>query len=193
MRHFEMSTSTKQLYEVIATRLGATRDDNISVLHLGRLIPNDETPLCETSIATSGPENKHGVHVAVAITRKAVVASITNESLADKAASHSPTPAATERYWKPLEITVKMMTGVIHKVEDIGLHHTTGQLYARVAQVTGISLDVLRVLTGAHTPLPNDDTMISDTTLRGTQSPYVYATMPWYHGQHRPSPEVDEL
>jgi len=128
MRHFEMSTSTKQLYEVIATRLGATRDDNISVLHLGRLIPNDETPLCETSIATSGPENKHGVHVAVAITRKAVVASITNESLADKAASHSPTPAATERYWKPLEITVKMMTGVIHKVEDIGLHHTTGQL-----------------------------------------------------------------
>jgi hypothetical protein len=132
------------------------------------------------------------VNVAVAITRKAVVASITNESLSDKAASHSLTPAATERYCKPLEIKVKMMTGVIHKVEDIGLCHTTGQLYARVAQETGISLDVLRVSTGEHTPLPNDDTMISDTTLRWTQSPYVYATMPWHHGLHRPRPEVDD-
>jgi len=181
MRHFEMSNSTKQLYEVIATRLGATRDDKISVLHLGRLIPNDGTLLCETSIGTSGPENKHGVHVAVTITRKAVVASITNKSLADKAASDSRTPAATERYLKPLEITVRMMTGVSYKVEDIGLRHTTGQLYARVAQVTGISLDVLCVSTGERTPLPNDDTLIGDTTLRGTQSPFVYATMPPWH------------
>ncbi len=193
MGHFEMSTSTKQLYEVIATRLGATRDDKISVLHSGRLIPNDETPLGETSIATSGPENKNGVHLAVAITRKAVVASITNESLADKAASDSRTPAATERYLKPLEINVRMMNGVDHKVEDIGLHHTTGQLYARVAQVTGISLDVLCVLTSERAPLPNDDTMISDTTLRWTQSPYVYVRMPLYRGSHRPSHEVDEL
>jgi len=192
MRHFEMSNSTKQLYEVIATWLGATRDDKISVLHLGRLIPNDGTLLCETSIATSGPENKHGVYVVVTITRKAVVESITNESLADEAASHSSTPAATERYGKPLDITVKMMTGVSHKVEDIGLDHTTGQLYARVAQVTGISLDVLRV-THAGVQLPNDDTVIGDTTLSGTQSPYVYATMPWYHGSHRPSSEMDEL
>ena len=162
------------------------------MLHLGRLIPNDGTLLCETSIGTSGPENKHGVHVAVTITRKAVVESITNESLADEAASHSSTPAATERYGKPLDITVKMMTGVSHKVEDIGLDHTTGQLYARVAQVTGISLDVLRV-THAGVQLPNDDTVIGDTTLSGTQSPYVYATMPWYHGSHRPSSEMDEL
>jgi hypothetical protein len=187
-----MSTSTKQLYEVIARRLGATRDDKISVLHSGRLIPNDGTPLWRTSIATSGPENKHGVHVVVTITRKAVVASITNESSADKEASDSPTPAATERYLKPLEIIVRMMTGVSHKVEDIGLHHTTGQLYARVAQVTGISLDDLRV-THAGVQLPNDDTVIGDTTLRGTQSPYVYATMPWYHGSHMQSSEMDEL
>jgi hypothetical protein len=101
-RSTQLPTASSRLYEVIATRLGATRDDNISVLHLGRPIPNDETLLCETSIATSGPENKHGVHVAVAITRKAVVASITNESLADKAASDSPTPAATERYADPI-------------------------------------------------------------------------------------------
>ena len=193
IRHFEMSNSMKQLYAVIATRLGATRDDKISVLHLGRLIPNDGTPLCGTSIATSGPENKHGVHLTVAITRKAVVASITNKSLADNAASDSRTPAATERYLKPLEITVRMMTGASYKVEDIGLRHTTGQLYARVAQVTGISLDVLCVLTGERTPLPNDDTVIGDTTLRWTQCPCVYATMRRYHGSHSPSPGVDEL
>jgi hypothetical protein len=129
----------------------------------------------------------------VTITRKAVVASITNESSADKEASDSPTPAATERYLKPLEITVRMMTGVSYKVEDIGLHHTTGQLYARVAQVTGISLDVLCVLIGERAPLPNDDTVIGDTTLRWTQSPCVYATMRRYQGSHSPGPEVDEL
>jgi len=48
-------------------------------------------------------------------------------------ASPSPAPAATEKYWKPLEITVKMPNGVICKVEDIGLNHTMKELYDRVA------------------------------------------------------------
>jgi hypothetical protein len=91
-------------------------------------------------------------------------------------ASPSPAPAATEKYWKPLEITVKMPNGVICKVEDIGLNHTMKELYDRVAvnRNTCIPLHLLSVCTHARTLLPNDNTKIGDTMLRETQTPYVY-------------------
>jgi len=65
-------------------------------------------------------------------------------------ASPSPAPAATEKYWKPLEITVKMPNGVICKVEDIGLNHTMKELYDRVAVNRNTPASPKRVHTRAH-------------------------------------------
>ncbi len=53
---------------------------------------NDDLPLSETTLATSGPENRQDVHVVAFITNKVVAVA--------EVAAPAPAPAASNRYSK---------------------------------------------------------------------------------------------
>jgi hypothetical protein len=159
VRNFRNDTSTKVLHEIIAT-CSRAKPDAINVVHAGLLLSNGDQKISETSL-NRVTQDRQGVHVVAFKKPGAVAAPI-------------PVPAASKRYVTRLEITVQTLGCDDRKVGDIGLDHTTGQFYGRVADVTGIPLDDLRV-THAGVQLPNDNTMIGDTTLRTTQFPTVIA------------------
>ena len=160
VRNFRDDTSTKVLHEIIAT-CSRAKPEAINVVHAGLVLSNGDQKISETSLNRVTQDRQLGVHV-VAFEKPGVVAAPT------------PVPGASKRYVTRLEITVQTLGCDDRKVGDIGLDHTTGQFYGRVADVTGIPLDELRV-TYDGVQLPNDNTMIGDTTLRETQFPTVIA------------------
>jgi hypothetical protein len=159
VRNFRNDTSTRVLHEIIAT-CSRAKPDAINVVHAGLLLSNGDQKISDTSL-NRVTQDRQGVHV-VAFEKPGAVAAPT------------PVPFASKRYVTRLEITVQTLGCDDRNVGDIGLDHTTGQFYGRVADVTGIPLDELRV-THAGVQLPNDNTMIGDTTLRMTQFPTVIA------------------
>eukprot|EP00900_Chrysochromulina_parva_P011007 jgi/Chrpa1/19908/Chrysochromulina_OHIO_Genome00026715-RA len=139
VRNFRNDTSTKVLHEIIAT-CSRAKPDAINVVHAGLLLSNGDQEIRETSL-NRVTQDRQGVHV-VAFKKPGAVAAPT------------PVPGASKKYVTRLEIRVQTLGCDDRNVGDIGLDHTTGQFYGRVADVTGIPLDELRV-THAGVQLPN--------------------------------------